>query len=92
MNVSDLRGDILNSSDLSWANLRGVFFNKVDLRGINLDGTELNETVIDQSIWKQEDVDKYINIILQSEFEGIYICSDKMNWVTHEELLSQYSN
>ena len=82
----------LSNANLSNTNLRGVFFNNADLRGINLDGTELNETVIDQSIWEREDVDKYINIILQSEFEGIYICSDKMSWVTREELLSQYSN
>lgn len=89
----DLTGANLSKANLSGTNLKGAIFRRADLRGANFNETVLNETDLDQSIWKQEDVEKYIDIIKQSEFEGIFICSDKtdeMRLITRSELLSQY--
>ncbi len=70
-----------NTTNLAGADLRGADLKGANLRTVNLTGT----------IWKAEDVNKYIDIIRQSNFEMIFIFSEKtgkMRMITHRDFPS----
>lgn len=90
---ANLRGANLIGVNLSGANLIEANLSKANLRRANLRGVDLSEAYLNLSIWFQEDINKYIDIIKQSKFDEIYICSKKTGEetrLTRDELLAQY--
>ena len=88
---ADLREADLREADLSRANLIGVKLNEADLRKTNFSEVDFIGVDLGLSRWDQEDIDKYIESIMQADFYIIYICSEKTEKpFTHKKLLARY--
>lgn len=84
----NLKGAHLEKVDLRGADLRGAYLEKVDLRGAHLEKADL-----DRSHWMQEDVDIYIGLIKQAEFDVIFSRSEtteERRLISRRELLTRY--
>lgn len=73
---ANLREANLNGANLDSAYLRGANLREADLRGAHLKGVDLSEANLRDaklgwSQWQQEDIDKYIDVIKESEFDVI---------------------
>lgn len=90
---ADLRRADLRNANLNRSNLSGTDLREANLSGVDLSGVSLRGANLDRSRWSKDDVEKYIDLIKQSEFDEIYICSEKTGeetLLTRKELLTKY--
>ena len=103
LSQADLRGADLRGADLTESDLRGADLNVAKLRGAklidanlsqaDLEGVDLKEVALECSIWSEKDIEEYIDMIKQAEFDTIFSCSEttgEKRLITHRELLIWY--
>ena len=92
LNNSKLHNANLSGANLTGTKLQGADFLEADLRGANLVGADLknanlNKALLENSIWRREDIEKAAMQIKENDFEYIYIYGPNGQEKTHKREL-----